>query len=89
MPAPNCPIRTNIENQKKMNQSPFFKEIPPGPIGPRPDVPAQFTVVTMPLGRLLTTVDGFSVYTSDRDGANKSNCNEVCQEKFAGLPPST
>ncbi len=55
------------------------------PIGPRPDVPAQFTVVTMPLGRLLTTVDGFSVYSWDRDGNNKSNCDERCQETFAPM----
>lgn len=53
------------------------------PIGPRPDVPAQFTVVTVPTGRLLTTVEGFSVYTSQRDGVNKSNCDAACQRSFA------
>ncbi len=53
------------------------------PIGPRPDVPAQFTVVTVPMGRLLTTVEGFSVYTSDRDGPNKANCDAACQRTFA------
>ncbi len=53
------------------------------PIGPRADVPAQFTVVTVPLGRLLTTVEGFSVYTWDRDATNKSNYDQVCQQTFA------
>lgn len=52
------------------------------PIGPEADVPAQFEVVTLPLGRMLTTITGFSVYTSARDGANKSNCDDVCQQTF-------
>lgn len=52
------------------------------PIGPSADVPAQFEVVTIPLGRLLTTITGFSVYMWDRDGANKSNCDDACQQTF-------
>ncbi len=53
------------------------------PIGPEADVPAQFEVVTVPLGRMLTTITGFSVYTWDRDGNNKSNCDASCQQSFA------
>ena len=55
------------------------------PIGPEADVPAQFEVVTIPLGRMLTDIKGFSVYTWDRDGANKSNCDATCQETFAPM----
>ncbi len=55
------------------------------PIGPEADVPAQFEVVTIPLGRMLTTITGFSVYTWDRDGNNKSNCDDVCQQTFAPM----
>lgn len=53
------------------------------PIGPDADVPAQFDVVTLPLGRMLTTIRGFSVYSFDRDTANKSNCDARCEETFA------
>lgn len=55
------------------------------PIGPRPDVPAQFDVYTVPLGRLLTTIEGLSVYTWDGDRDNKSNCGEACQRAWAPL----
>lgn len=55
------------------------------PIGPEADVPAQFEVVTLPLGRMLTDIKGFSVYVWDRDGANKSNCDAACQETFAPM----
>lgn len=52
------------------------------PIGPLPDVPAQFAVATIPRGRLLTTIEGFSVYTWDNDEPNKSNCGEACQQTW-------
>ncbi|MBX7197761.1 MAG: hypothetical protein K1X51_00120 [Rhodospirillaceae bacterium] len=48
------------------------------PISPREDLPAQFDVESMPTGRMLTLVDGFSVYTWDKDGPNKSNCDGAC-----------
>jgi len=53
------------------------------PIGPNPDVPAQFDVVTVPMGRMLTTIDGFSVYASDRDANNRSACDAMCERSWA------
>ncbi len=48
------------------------------PIGPSPDVPGQFVVEQTLVGRQLTRADSVAVYTWDRDGANKSNCDEAC-----------
>ena len=48
------------------------------PLQPPPDVPSGFAVSTTRLGRLLQTEAKFSVYISDRDGADKSNCDEAC-----------
>ena len=48
------------------------------PVQPPPDIPAGFKVSTARAGRLLQTDSYFSVYMSDRDGADKSNCDEVC-----------
>lgn len=52
------------------------------PIGPKADLPAQFAIESMPTGRLLTLIEGFSVYTSDKDGPNKSNCDLTCQASW-------
>lgn len=52
------------------------------PIGPDADLPAQFDVQSVPTGRLLTLIDGFSVYTWDKDAANKSNCDAVCENQW-------
>ena len=49
------------------------------PIGPDADLPAQFDIESVPTGRLLTLVEGFSVYTWDKDGPNKSNCDATCE----------
>ena len=49
------------------------------PIGPKSQLPAQFAIESMPTGRLLTSIEGFSVYASDKDGASKSNCDQACQ----------
>ena len=51
-------------------------------IGPKPDIPAQFSVATVPAGRLLTLIDGFSVYAWDKDPPNKSACDDECQRTF-------
>jgi predicted lipoprotein with Yx(FWY)xxD motif len=48
------------------------------PLQPPADVPSGFAVSTTRLGRLLQTESKFSVYTSDRDGANNSHCDETC-----------
>lgn len=53
------------------------------PIQPPSDVPAAFGVTTTRVGRLLETAEKhLSVYTSDRDGADKSNCDEVCAQTW-------
>jgi predicted lipoprotein with Yx(FWY)xxD motif len=48
------------------------------PIGPTPDIPGQFAVEQNLLGRQITMVNGYSVYTWDGDRPNKSNCDEAC-----------
>ena len=52
------------------------------PIGPDADLPAQFDIESVPTGRLLTLVEGFSVYTWDKDGPNKSNCDAICENQW-------
>ncbi len=52
------------------------------PIGPLPEVPGQFIVEQTLVGRQLTLVDGIAVYTWDRDGANKSNCDTECLKNW-------
>ena len=53
------------------------------PIGPLPNVPSQFAVVSVATGRLVTLRSGFSVYTWDRDGSNKSNCTGACLQQWS------
>ena len=48
------------------------------PVGPAPNVPPVFAVTTVAKGRLVTTQNSFSIYTSDRDGPEKSNCTGDC-----------
>lgn len=48
------------------------------PVGPRPNVPPGFNVVTTLQGRLVVNDKGYSVYTWDRDPANKSTCTDEC-----------
>jgi predicted lipoprotein with Yx(FWY)xxD motif len=38
------------------------------------------------LGTILTTVDGFTVYTFDSDTGGASSCNEGCQDIWPPLP---
>jgi predicted lipoprotein with Yx(FWY)xxD motif len=47
-------------------------------VGPAASVPPAFSVGTTRKGRLVTTEAKFSVYTSDRDGPEKSNCDSAC-----------
>lgn len=48
------------------------------PIGPPADLPPGFQVSTTSLGRLLQTERKFSIYASDQDGPDHSNCDAVC-----------
>lgn len=52
------------------------------PIGPPPDVPGQFVVEQTYLGRQLTLANGYSVYTWDGDGPDKSNCDRACLQSW-------
>ncbi len=53
------------------------------PVGPPPAVPPQFAVFQMVLGRLLTTTEGHSVYTFDKDTSTASYCNDSCLNAWA------
>lgn len=55
------------------------------PVGPPPNVPPGFSVITLTTGRLLTTAEGYSVYSSDRDTAGKSACDAPCEERWRPL----
>ena len=48
------------------------------PIGPPTALPPGFSVITTARGRLLGNNKTFSVYTYDKDSADKSNCDSVC-----------
>jgi predicted lipoprotein with Yx(FWY)xxD motif len=51
-------------------------------VQPPPDIPSGFAVSSTRVGRLLQTEAKFSVYTSDRDSADKSNCDQVCAKTW-------
>ena len=48
------------------------------PVGPAAAVPPAFSVETTRKGRIVLTEAKFSIYTSDRDGPEKSNCDAAC-----------
>jgi predicted lipoprotein with Yx(FWY)xxD motif len=48
------------------------------PVGPASSVPPQFAVITTAKGRIILNDANFSIYTSDRDGPEKSNCDAAC-----------
>jgi len=52
------------------------------PIGPPADIPGQFTIDRGDAGHQLVLVGGVAVYTYDKDGPNKSNCDAVCELEF-------
>jgi predicted lipoprotein with Yx(FWY)xxD motif len=52
------------------------------PIQPPSDVPPGFSVTTMRTGRLLLAERDFSVYASDQDGPDKSNCDASCAQTW-------
>lgn len=51
-------------------------------IGPAANVPPGFIVNRTSLGRLVTDAARKSVYTSDKDGPNKSNCTGACLDEW-------
>ena len=53
------------------------------PISPPADIPGQFIVEQENLGRQVIQANGFTVYTYDKDGANKSNCIGDCLKSWA------
>ena len=55
------------------------------PVMPKPKVPSQFLVVTTMTGRMITQRDGWSVYSYDRDGTNKSNCYNACLDGWTAV----
>jgi predicted lipoprotein with Yx(FWY)xxD motif len=61
------------------------------PIVPSPNVPPGVAVVQTNNGRMLVTSDTkFSLYTWDKDGADKSNCDASCEESWKPvLAPQT
>jgi predicted lipoprotein with Yx(FWY)xxD motif len=60
------------------------------PAQPPPDLPPGFNVATDRTGRMLLDGRKFSVYASDADGDNKSNCDVKCTEKWEPiLAPQT
>jgi predicted lipoprotein with Yx(FWY)xxD motif len=48
------------------------------PVGPPSDIPPGFIVESTVRGRMLLTDKKMSVYASDHDAADKSNCDQVC-----------
>jgi predicted lipoprotein with Yx(FWY)xxD motif len=52
------------------------------PIGPPAAVPPGFTMLTTHRGRMVITTNGFSIYTSDKDGASKANCYGACADTW-------
>jgi len=45
-------------------------------------VPPQFNVRSSLLGRMLTTIDNYSVYATSNDRPDKSNCTDACLEDW-------
>lgn len=60
------------------------------PVQPPPDIPSGFAISTARRGRMLQTQAHFSIYASDRDGPDKSNCDDVCTKTWPPmLAPET
>jgi predicted lipoprotein with Yx(FWY)xxD motif len=48
-------------------------------------VPPQFKVVTRLTGRMLTTIDNYSVYATSKDGPDKSSCAGDCLDEWSPI----
>ena len=66
-------VRGAVTRQRG-GESPAPREVAVVP----PAIPPGFGIITTALGRQLLTDKNFSVYMFDRDGPEKSNCDEVC-----------
>jgi predicted lipoprotein with Yx(FWY)xxD motif len=55
------------------------------PVGPAANVPPGFIVMTTARGRMILNDKNYSVYTSDRDGAEKSNCTDACARTWVPI----
>jgi len=64
--------------RRTANDAPGLRE----PAAPKPNAPPAFGVSTVATGRLLTNHVGFSVYVSDKDQPNKSNCDAECLKSW-------
>lgn len=53
------------------------------PVGPPSDVPPELEIVPFRTGHMVITSKGYSVYSSDADAPNKSNCNAECLRQWA------
>jgi predicted lipoprotein with Yx(FWY)xxD motif len=53
------------------------------PVGPPSDVPPELEIVPFRTGHMVITSKGYSVYSSDADAPNKSNCNDECLRDWA------
>ena len=51
---------------------------PRDPVGPPANVPPGFAVIQTATGRMITTDTRLSVYSWDKDGPDKSNCDAAC-----------
>jgi predicted lipoprotein with Yx(FWY)xxD motif len=61
-------------SRETANDAPALRE----PAAPKANTPPAFNVKTVATGRLLVNHVGFSIYTWDKDGPNKSNCYNDC-----------
>ncbi len=56
------------------------------PISPSPNIPPGFSVAQRATGRLVVNFEGYSVYTSNNDGPNTSNCDADCLQEWKPVP---
>ncbi|MEP6549144.1 MAG: hypothetical protein ABJD53_16925 [Gammaproteobacteria bacterium] len=55
------------------------------PVQPPADLPPGFNVATDRVGRMLLDGRKFSIYASDADGSDKSNCDTVCAKTWTPM----
>ncbi len=75
------PGETNGGSYRKVRDAPSGGA-PREPVAPMPLVPVEMKAQSMALGRMLQTTKGASVYVSDKDKANKSNCTGDCADTW-------
>ncbi len=55
------------------------------PVQPPPDLPPGFAVATTRVGRMLLNTRNFSIYSSDADRPNRSNCDSECARTWVPM----